>query len=80
MDQTLLAHVKLDIASDAVRIDVRGSLTQDTRPALMRTIQRVRRMGITSHITISLKLRWSFPRFPSGIRGKDHFCINICSH
>ena len=54
MDQTLLAHVKLDIVSDVVRIDVRGSLTQDTRPALMRTIQRVRRMGITSHITISL--------------------------
>lgn len=54
MDQTLHAHVKIDIATDAVRIDVRGSLTQVSRPSLMQLIQRVRRMGITSHITVDL--------------------------
>lgn len=54
MDQSLNAHVKLDIDTDVVRIDVRGSLTQDSRPALMQLIQRVRRMGITSHITVDL--------------------------
>jgi len=54
MDQTLHAHVKLDIATDVVRIDVRGSLTQNSRPALMQLIQRIRRMGITSHITVDL--------------------------
>lgn len=54
MDQTLHAHVKLDIASDLVLIDVRGILTQDTRPSLMEIIQRVRRMGITSHIRVDL--------------------------
>ena len=51
MDQSLHAHVKLDIDSDVVRIDVRGSLTQASRPSLMQLVQRVRRMGITSHIT-----------------------------
>lgn len=54
MDQTLHARVKLDIASDVVRIDVRGSLTQDSRPSLMQIIQRVRRMGITSRIHVDL--------------------------
>lgn len=54
MDQTLHAHVKLDIASDLVVIDVRGSLTQDSRPSLGEIIQRVRRMGITSHIRVDL--------------------------
>lgn len=54
MDQTLHAHVKLDIASDLVLIDIRGSLTQDSRPALMETIRRVRRMGITSRIRVDL--------------------------
>ena len=54
MDQTLNAHVKLDIASDIVRIDVRGSLTQASRPSLLQTIQRVRQMGITSHIRVDL--------------------------
>ncbi len=48
------AHVKLDIASDVLRIDVRGSLTQHSRPTLMQLIQRVRRMGITSHIRVNL--------------------------
>ncbi|MEO3931840.1 hypothetical protein WMO79_03370 [Micrococcaceae bacterium Sec7.4] len=54
MDTSLNAHAKLDLASDVLRIDVRGSLTQDSRPALMQLIQRVRRMGITSHIRVNL--------------------------
>ena len=54
MDTSLNAHAKLDIASDVLRIDVRGSLTQHSRPTLMHLIQRVRRMGITSHIRVHL--------------------------
>lgn len=54
MDTSLNAQAKLDIAADVLRIDVRGSLTQLTRPALMQLIQRVRRMGITSHIRVNL--------------------------
>ena len=54
MDQSLQAHVKLDVTSDVVRIDVRGSLTQASRPSLMQIIQRVRRMGITAHIRVDL--------------------------
>lgn len=54
MDQTLNAHVTLDTASDVVRIDVRGSLTQASRPSLLQTIQRVRHMGISSHIRVDL--------------------------
>ena len=54
MDQSLNAQVKLDIATDVVRIDVRGSLTQHSRPTLMQLFQRVRRMGITSHIRVNL--------------------------
>jgi anti-anti-sigma regulatory factor len=54
MDQSLNAHVKLDTASDVVRIDVRGSLTQASRPSLLQTIQRVRHTGINSHIRVHL--------------------------
>lgn len=54
MDNSLNAQAKLDIATDVVRIDVRGSLTQHSRPTLMQLIQRVRRMGITSHIRVNL--------------------------
>ena len=54
MDQSLQAHVKIDVISDVVRIDVRGSLTQASRPSLMQIIQRVRRMGITAHIRVDL--------------------------
>lgn len=54
MDQTLHAHVRLDIASDAVRIDVRGSITRASRPSLIQVVQHVRRMGITSHISVDL--------------------------
>jgi hypothetical protein len=56
MDQTLSARVKLDLASDVVRIDVRGNLTRDSRPSLMRVICQVRHMGITSHIRVDLGL------------------------
>jgi len=56
MDQTLSARVKLDLASDVVRIDVRGNLTRDSRPSLMRVIRQVRHMGITSHIRVDLGL------------------------
>ena len=54
MDTSLNARAQLDVASDVLRIDVRGSLTQHSRPALMQLIQRVRRMGITSHIRVNL--------------------------
>ncbi|AXJ09761.1 hypothetical protein [Arthrobacter sp. PM3] len=54
MDQSLHALVKIDVISDVVRIDIRGSLTQASRSALMQIIQRVRRMGITAHISVDL--------------------------
>lgn len=54
MDQTLHAHARLDIASNLVLIDVRGSLTQDSRPSLVEIIKRIRRMGITSCIRVDL--------------------------
>jgi hypothetical protein len=54
MDHSLNAHVNLDIASDVVRIDVRGSLTQASRPSLLQAIQQVRHMGISSHIRVDL--------------------------
>jgi hypothetical protein len=54
MDHSLNAHVTLDIASDVVRIDVRGSLTQASRTSLLQTIQRMRHMGISSHIRVDL--------------------------
>lgn len=52
MDRKLHALVKLDVTSDVVRIDVRGSLDHHTRPALVLVIRRIRRMGITSHIRV----------------------------
>jgi hypothetical protein len=54
MDNQLNSLVKIDESSDTVRIDVRGSLTQDSRPDLLHEIQRVRRMGVTSPITVDL--------------------------
>jgi hypothetical protein len=54
MDNSLNADVKLDTASDVVWIDVRGSLTQASRPSLLETIRRVRQMGISSHIRVDL--------------------------
>ncbi len=54
MDRKLHALVKLDVTSDVVRIDVRGSLNHDSRPALVLIIRRIRRMGITAHIRVDL--------------------------
>lgn len=54
MDRKLHALVKLDVTSDVVRIDVRGSLNHDSRPALVLVIRRIRRMGITAHIRVDL--------------------------
>ena len=54
MDRKLHALVKLDVTSDVVRIDVRGSLNHDSRPALVLVIRRIRRMGITGHIRVDL--------------------------
>jgi hypothetical protein len=54
MDRKLHALVKLDVTADMVRIDVRGSLNQDSRPALVHVIRRIRRMGITGHIRVDL--------------------------
>lgn len=54
MDRTLQAAVRLDVVSDLVRIDVRGYLTQESRPALAHIIQRIRHMGVTAHIRVDL--------------------------
>lgn len=54
MDQSLNAHVKLDVGLDVVRIDVMGTLNRETRPALLQLIQRIRRSGFTWHIRVDL--------------------------
>lgn len=54
MDRSLNALVNLDVPADIVRIDVRGSLTHDSRPDLVHIIRRVRRMGIRAHIRVDL--------------------------
>lgn len=54
MDHSLNAHAKFDTAADIVRIDVRGSLTQASRPALMQAVRRVRQAGFNSHIRVDL--------------------------
>ncbi|TNB76304.1 hypothetical protein FHJ30_02725 [Arthrobacter sp. BB-1] len=54
MDRALNALVNLDVPADIVRIDVRGSLTQGSRPELAHIIRRIRRMGIRSHIRVYL--------------------------
>jgi hypothetical protein len=54
MDHSLNTRAKLDTVSDVVRIEVRGSLTQESRPALLQTIQRVRQAGISAHIRVEL--------------------------
>ncbi|MBB6405552.1 hypothetical protein [Arthrobacter sp. AZCC_0090] len=53
MDRRLHALVKFDVSTDAVEIDVRGSLNEDSRPALVHIVRRIRRMGIISHIRVS---------------------------
>ncbi|WLQ08551.1 hypothetical protein [Arthrobacter oryzae] len=64
MDRKLHALVKLDVAADIVRIDIRGSLNQDSRPALVHVIRRIRRMGLTAHIRVDLS-RASFVESPA---------------
>ncbi|MDQ0029962.1 hypothetical protein [Arthrobacter bambusae] len=52
MDRRLHALVRFDVSTDSVEIDVRGSLNQDSRPALVHIVRRIRRMGVTSHIRV----------------------------
>ncbi|TLM75067.1 hypothetical protein [Pseudarthrobacter sp. NamB4] len=54
MDRALNALVNLDVPADVVRIEVRGSLNGCSRPELIHTIRRIRRMGIRSHISVDL--------------------------
>ncbi|TLM87061.1 hypothetical protein [Pseudarthrobacter sp. NamE5] len=54
MDRALNALVNLDVPADVVRIEVRGSLDGGSRPELLHTIRRIRRMGIRSHIRVDL--------------------------
>ena len=54
MDRALDALITLDVPADIVRIDVRGSLNNDSRPHLVHVIRRVRRMGIGCHIRVDL--------------------------
>lgn len=54
MDNQLNPLIRIDDAAGTARINVRGSLTQATRPDLIHEIQRVRRMGISSPITVDL--------------------------
>ncbi|MFJ5697589.1 hypothetical protein [Arthrobacter sp. NPDC093139] len=54
MDNQLNSRLDIDRSASAVRIDIRGSLTQASRPDLLREIQRVRGMGITFPITVDL--------------------------
>lgn len=54
MDSALNALVHVDIPEDTVRIDVTGTLDQNSRPDLVHIIRRVRRMGIRSHIRVDL--------------------------
>lgn len=64
MDRKLHALVKLDVAADVVRIEVRGSLNQESRPALVHVIRRIRRMGVTAHIRVDLS-RAAFVESPA---------------
>jgi hypothetical protein len=54
MDRALNAFVNLDVPADVVRIDVQGSLNQDSRPGLVQMIRRIRKIGIRSHIRVEL--------------------------
>ncbi|MCU1567978.1 MAG: hypothetical protein JWQ56_2915 [Pseudarthrobacter sp.] len=54
MDRALNALVNLDVPADVVRIDVQGTLNQDSRPGLVQIVRRIRRMGIRSHIRVEL--------------------------
>ncbi|MFJ5862342.1 hypothetical protein ACIQCM_13055 [Pseudarthrobacter sp. NPDC092439] len=54
MDHTLNARISIDVPADVVRIDILGSLDQQSRPVLIHIIGRIRRMGIRSHIRVDL--------------------------
>jgi hypothetical protein len=54
MDRKLHALVKRDVVTGVVRIDVQGSLAEESRPSLVHLIRRVRSMGIRSHIRVDL--------------------------
>src|SRR5215211_7045523 len=54
MDRALNALVNLDVPADVVRIDVQGTLNQESRPGLVQIVRRIRRMGIRSHIRVEL--------------------------
>lgn len=54
MDRKLHALATRDVLTDTVRIDVRGSLNEESRPTLMQMIQRIRDIGIPSHIHVDL--------------------------
>ncbi|MGK3956381.1 hypothetical protein ACLKOZ_09330 [Arthrobacter sp. R4] len=54
MDRKLHALATRDVLTDTVRIDIRGSLNEESRPALVHMIRRVRDMGIPSHVHVDL--------------------------
>jgi anti-anti-sigma regulatory factor len=54
MDRKLHALVTRDVLTDTVRIDIRGSLNEESRPTLVHLMTRVRSMGISSHILVDL--------------------------
>jgi hypothetical protein len=54
MDRKLHALATRDVLTDTVRIDIRGSLNEESRPALVNMVRRVRAMGIPSHIHVDL--------------------------
>lgn len=54
MDRKLHALVKRDVVTGLVRIDVQGSLAEESRPSLVHLVRRVRGMGIRSHIRVDL--------------------------
>lgn len=54
MDRKLHALATRDVLTDTVRIDIRGSLNEESRPALVQMIRRVRDMGIPSHVHVDL--------------------------
>lgn len=54
MDRALDALVNLDVPADIVRIEVRGTLHQDSRAELVHIIRRVRRMGMRCRISVDL--------------------------
>lgn len=54
MDRKLHARLTRDALTDTVRIDVRGSLNEESRPSLVHLVRQVRSMGIPSHILVDL--------------------------